>query len=139
MDGVRYEAYADVAATIGDDQLEGFFDGWPTRPSVVTFRAVLAGSHGAWVARLAEGEVVGFVTVVSDGVLSACLTLLEVRPARRGEGIGSALVAHALRDYDEMYMVDVVCDEELVPFYSRFGLRPLRAMSARRPDVLGRG
>jgi hypothetical protein len=39
--------------------------------------------------------------------------------------------------YAGLYMVDVVCDDDLVPFYARFGLGPLRAMSARRPEALG--
>jgi len=43
-----------------------------------------------------NGRVVGFVTAVSDGVVSAFLPLLEVLPEYQGRGIGSELVRRML-------------------------------------------
>ena len=67
--------------------------------------------------------VVGFVTAISDGVLSAYLPLLEVLPDFRGRGIGRELVKRMLERLEHCYMVDVVCDEGVLPFYEALGLR----------------
>ena len=65
--------------------------------------------------------MVGFITAISDGVLSAFIPLLEVLPAP-GPGIGSELVRRMLSELEDFYMVDLVCDPELEPFYRRFEL-----------------
>ncbi len=83
------------------------------------------------------GSVVGFVTAVSDGVLSAFIPLLEVLPDRRGQGIGSELVRRILAELDSFYMVDLVCDPELEPFYQRFEMMLLSGMALRRAHLLG--
>ena len=57
---------------------------------------------------------------------------LEVLPAYQGRGIGSELVRRMLARLDDLYMVDLVCDPELQPFYARLGLRPAAAMVLRR-------
>jgi predicted N-acetyltransferase YhbS len=44
------------------------------------------------------------------------MPLLEVRREWRGKGVGSELVRRILAELDGLYMVDVVCDPELVPF-----------------------
>ena len=85
------------------------------------------------------GRVVGFVSAIGDGVLAAYLSCLEVLAPWQGQGIGSELVRRVLAELEPRYMVDLVCDEDLVPFYERLGLVPYRAMirrdrsSARRP------
>jgi precorrin-8X/cobalt-precorrin-8 methylmutase len=81
--------------------------------------------------------VIGFVTAVSDGVVSAYVPLLEVLPSYRRRGIGTELIRRLLARLDGLYMVDLACDEELVPFYERLGLgRVGVAMGIRRPPAL---
>jgi ribosomal protein S18 acetylase RimI-like enzyme len=75
-----------------------------------------------------DPNVVGFVTGISDGVVTASIPLLEVLPAYRGKGIGSELMRRMLEKLRHLYGVDLVCDAELQPFYQRFGLRPYTAM-----------
>ena len=82
------------------------------------------------------GRVVGFVTAISDGVLSAFIPLLEVLPAHQGQGIGSELVRRMLSELEDFYMVDLVCDPELEPFYRRFELILLSSMGVRRRHLL---
>jgi ribosomal protein S18 acetylase RimI-like enzyme len=84
----------------------------------------------------AEDRVVGFVTAVGDGVFASYIPLLEVLPEYRGRGIGSELVSRLLRRLADRYMVDLVCDEELFPFYERFGMVPYGAMILRRREVV---
>ncbi len=119
------------------DQLEGFFVGWPTPPSPQRHLSLLRGSAHVVLARDTEsGRVVGFVTAVGDGVISAYLPLLEVLPEYQGRGIGSELVRRMLERLEGVYMVDLCCDEELVPFYERFGLGRWVGMGVRNRAAL---
>ena len=108
------------------DHLEGFFVGWPSPPSSERHLDLLRGSAHVVLAK--DGDrVIGFVTAISDGVLSAYIPLLEVVPDFQGRGIGSELVRQLLDRLGHLYMVDVICDENVVPFYGRFGLQRLDA------------
>jgi ribosomal protein S18 acetylase RimI-like enzyme len=101
--------------------LEGFFVGWPAPPSPEQHLALLRGSTHVVLA--VDGErVAGFINALSDGVLAAYIPLLEVRPDYQGAGIGSELVRRVLDAIGDLYMIDLVCDEELMPFYERFGM-----------------
>lgn len=114
-------------------QLRGFFDGWPDPPTPETHLRILRGSATVVLAVDTEtGCVVGFVTALSDGVLSAYLPLLEVLPAYRRRGIGGELVRRVLAALGGQYMVDVICDAEVLPFYRALGLRPATGASVRR-------
>jgi len=71
------------------------------------------------------------VTAIGDGVISAYVPLLEVLPAYRGQGIGTELMRRVLERFRGRYMIDLACDEELVPFYERLGMTQGRAMMLR--------
>jgi ribosomal protein S18 acetylase RimI-like enzyme len=113
----------------------GFWVGWQDPPSPETHLRLLRGSDHVVLARDdATGEVVGFVTAVSDGVLAAYIPLLEVLPAYQNRGIGSELVRRLLEQLRHLYMVDLLCDEELQPFYERLGMRRAAGMLLRHYD-----
>ena len=118
------------------EQLEGFFVDWPTPLTAERHLEVLRGSSQVVLAR--DGaRVVGFVTAISDGVLSAYVPLLEVLPEYQGQGIGTELVRRLLAALGPLYMVDLVCDKDVVPFYERLGLQHLDAgMGLRNRDAL---
>jgi hypothetical protein len=77
--------YTDSAAGVGAKDLRGFFAGWPDTPSAETCLEMLDGSDRVVLA-LGEGggAVVGFVAAISDGVLCAFVTSLQVLPAYGG-------------------------------------------------------
>ena len=117
---------------VGPRQLVGFFQDWPKGPSPETHLRLLEGSDHIVLALDEEtGNVVGFVTAITDGVLAAYVPLLEVLPAYRGRGIARELmrrVRDVLRGY---YMIDLVCDAELEPFYKTLGFTRFTAMALR--------
>lgn len=103
-------------------QLQGFFVDWPNPPMPETFLRLLRGSYRVVLA-VHDGQVIGFVQAVSDGVLTAYIPLLEVLPAWQGRGVGRALMTRMQDELRHLYAVDLGCDDNLVPFYEGLGMR----------------
>ena len=127
--------YTDSLADVTTEHLQGgFYVGWPSPPSPTTPYRILANSAAIVLARIADGTVVGFITAVSDHVSCAYIPHLEVLPAYQGQGIGSELVRQMLEKLRYLYMIDLVCDPPLQPFYERFGMQPVVGMVLRNYD-----
>jgi ribosomal protein S18 acetylase RimI-like enzyme len=128
--------YTDSLEGITADQLHGgFFDGWPNPPIPETHFKILRGSF-AFVLAVDDqtGQVVGFITAVSDGVSAAYIPHLEVLRAYRQQRIGSELVQRMLARLSDLYMIDLICDDDVQPFYARLGMRPCGGMIIRNYD-----
>jgi len=130
-------AYREDLDGITADQLRGgFFEGWPDPPTTDRHLAHLRGCDAVGLAvDEATGEVVGFVSALGDGVSMAFISLLEVLPAWRGRGIGTELMRRMLDRLGDRYAIDLVCDEDVVPFYERLGGTAGRAVMWRRRSV----
>jgi ribosomal protein S18 acetylase RimI-like enzyme len=127
--------YTESLEGIEPQDLDGFFVGWPNPPSPETHLRLLNGSdHVVLAIDERIGRVVGFITAISDGVLSAYIPHLEVLPEYQGQGIGSELMRQMLNRLRTLYMVDLLCDEEVQPFYERLGMRRALGMAARNYD-----
>lgn len=122
-------AYIDSLENITPDNLRGgFFDGWPHPPSPETHLRILQGSY-AVVLALDGDMVVGFITAISDGVSAAYIPHLEVLPAYKGKGIGTELIKRMLeKKLSHLYMIDLICDEHVQPFYERVGMKRYTGM-----------
>jgi ribosomal protein S18 acetylase RimI-like enzyme len=136
MASIRYVA---SAAEVAPEQLTGFFVGWPNPPSPHTHLRLLHASDHIVLALAEEGgsagpRVVGYITALSDGVLCAYISSLEVLPEFQGQGIGSELVRRMLDKLRDLYMIDLICDPDVQPFYARLGLRPAGGMILRNYD-----
>ena len=130
--------YVETVDGVEAQHLEGFFVGWPQPPSPERGLKLLQGSDHVVLAREPE-RVVGFVTAISDGALSAYVPLLEVLPTHQGRGIESELMRRLLARLENLYMVDLCCDADLEPFYRRVGLQTWdRGMGIRNRDALHR-
>ena len=76
-------------------------------------------------------RVVGFINALTDHVLTAYIPLLEVLPDYRRQGIGAELVRRMLEGLRDLYMVDLLCDPALQPFYRRLGMLDASGMMIR--------
>lgn len=113
-------------------QFQGFFVDWPNPPLPDTHFKLLSQSDKLILALDDEtGRIVGFITAVTDGILSAHIPLLEVLPVYQRRGIGHELVRRMLAELQEFYMIDLVCDAKLQPFYASFGMIPAMGMMIR--------
>lgn len=125
-------SYIDSAKNITEDKLEGFFEGWTNSPSPKTHLKLLKNSDKVVLAiDDKKRKVVGFVTAISDEILSAYIPFLEVLPEYRGKGIGEELMRRMLKKLNGIYMIDTICDEELQAFYEKFGMRKAIGMIIR--------
>ncbi len=115
---MNYSTDIEILDTLNVD---GFFVGWPNPPSQETFIKILKGSFKAVLAH-EDDKLIGFINCISDGVLAAYIPLLEVIPYYQGQGIGENLVKKMLSELNDFYMIDLLCDESLIPYYEKLGL-----------------
>lgn len=124
--------YVNSLADIVSTQLQGFFAGWPNPPTPEKHRELLEKSDYSILAiDETTTRVVGFITAITDHVLSAYIPLLEVLPAYQGQGIGTELMRRMLEKLSKFYMVDLLCDPDLQPYYARFGMKSTTGMLVR--------
>lgn len=76
--------------------------------------------------------MVGYVTALTDGVLTAYVSFLEVLPEFRGRGIGTELMKRLLQHLEKLYAIDLMCDPEVAPFYENLGSHSGNGMMIRR-------
>jgi len=127
--------YVFTARGISLEQLRGFFVGWQNPPSPETHLRLLNNSDEVVLAIDQETEmVVGFITAITDHVLSAYIPLLEVLAEYRGKGIGRELVGLMLERLADLYMIDLICDQQLQAFYAKQGMIEATGMMMRNHD-----
>jgi ribosomal protein S18 acetylase RimI-like enzyme len=130
--GVDVIRYTDSLDIITQDKLAGFFVGWPNPPSTETHLRILQGSYRVWLAVDDDsGNVIGFISAISDGVLAAFIPNLEVLPKYQGQGIGTELVKRMFDSLKHLYSIDLICDEDVRPFYERLQMRSATGMVLR--------
>lgn len=130
--------YRTSAAGLRWEHLDGFFVGWPVRPSAATLLGHLHRSYRCVVAvdTTSNDRVVGFATAISDGLLAASIPLVEVLPGWRERGIGTELLEILLESLSHLHQVDLACEPELIGFYERLGFTAGTAMLRRNPQAL---
>ncbi len=124
--------YLDSTEGLAPEQLQGFFVGWPNPPSPQVHLRLLQQSEVVVLAQdTATGAVVGFITAITDGVLAAYIPFLEVLPSYQHRQIGRTLVSRLLERLKSFYMIDLLCDADLQPFYASFGMHRAAGMFLR--------
>ena len=88
-----------------------------------TYERVLATHYTHYTVRDAGGRLVGYMSVLSDGVADAFLLDLAVHPEYQRSGIGTRIVQCAIRDMRQagIRCVQVTFSDHLEPFYAQCG------------------
>ncbi len=70
-----------------------------------------------------DDKLIGYIDSVSNGVTDAYIQDLMVSPDYQGKGIGTDLMNKMIEYLKEkrIYMISVVYEESLKPFYEQFG------------------
>ena len=79
-------------------------------------------------------KVVGFITAHTDKVLSAYIPFLEVLPDYQKLGLGKELTKKMLIQLKAYYMIDLLCDEDIQPFYEKLQMQRATGMLIRNYD-----
>jgi ribosomal protein S18 acetylase RimI-like enzyme len=118
---IKYQENIDKLSV--DNIEDGFFEGWPNPPSKQKHMQILKNSYKIIVAVDEDKKkIIGFINCISDGIICAYIPLLEVIPAYRGKGIGKQLAKIMIDSLRDLYMIDVVCDENVQPFYEKLSM-----------------
>lgn len=129
--------YTDSLTDITPDHLRGgFFAGWARPLTPEAHWRTLQGADGFVLAiDDSTGSVVGYITMLTDGVLSAFIPYLEVLEAYHRQGIGSELMRRMLDKLSAIPNIDLLCDAEMQPYYARFGMQPVPGMVIRKRHI----
>ena len=107
---VSARALADLRESVGWNRLESEYGS----PDMTSYFLI---------AVYENQEMVGYIDCVSNGVTDAYIQDLMVHPAYQGRGIGTELMNKMISHLKDkrIYMISVVYEENLKPFYERFG------------------
>lgn len=115
------------------DKLSCFCVGWQQPLSGENLKLILENSYRFILAVDAGNDtVVGFVNSLSDGVCFAFIPMLEVLPAYKNMGIGTAMLNRLFAELDTISCIDLTCDTDLQAYYERFGMLKSHGMVFRK-------
>jgi len=88
-----------------------------------TYETVLHRHYAHYAARSGGSQLVGYVSVLSDGIADAFLLDLMVHPEHQGAGLGIRLVRTAAADVKRagIRCLQVTFNDDLEPFYKKCG------------------
>ena len=97
-------------------------DWGPRVQDPAVFRQLLAQSQLALVV-VDDGQVVGFLRAITDGLFNGYISMVIVAASHRGRGIGSALVQAAMGSNEGMTWVLRAGRDGVSAFYEKLGFR----------------
>ena len=113
--------HVDTDASLAPDEVNAAY-AWAEWPAREPWRLDAIAARCTWLAaRDSDGALVGIARVLDDGGLHASLWDVIVRPDRRRQGIGTALVDAALRACSDRRLVALVSTPDAVPFFAAMG------------------
>ena len=105
------------------DEIEGLREAVGWERSGGTYDEILRRHYAHYTARDESGDLIAYVSVLSDGVSDAFLLDLMVHPECQNGGLGKRLVRRVIGDMKKagIQCVQVTFNEELTGFYERCG------------------
>lgn len=103
-------ALADLRESVGWNRMEDKY----RDPRMTSFCHIAVYDHT---------DLIGYIDCVSNGVTDAYIQDLMVHPTYQGKGVGTELMNRMITYLKEkrIYMISVVYEESLKPFYAQFG------------------
>ena len=127
--------YSESLESVDDADLEGFLLHWDFTPPAGTLLRMLKASSVVILARDPDSsQICGYVAALTDHVVCAYISAIEVRPEYRKRGIGMALL-NRMTERLSVYGTYLSCAPALVPFYESAGFKQVAGMSKRRLPV----
>jgi GNAT superfamily N-acetyltransferase len=115
------EVRIETAASLSPAEVNAAY-AWADWPEREPWRLEALGRSCTWLAaRDTDGALVGVARVLDDGALHATVWDVIVRPDRRREGIGTALVRAALDRCADRRLIALVSTPDAVPFFAAMG------------------
>ena len=113
-ESISPEALADLRESVGWNRMEKEYG----NPLMTSFFHI---------AVYDDDQLVGFVDSVSNGVTDAYIQDLMIHPDYQGKGLGTDLMKRMIDSLKEkhIYIISVVFEENLKPFYDRFGFNTM--------------
>ena len=109
-DTVSAKALSDLRESVGWNRMESEYN----NPLLTSYYHI---------AVYEDDKLVGYIDSVSNGVTDAYIQDLMVHPDYQGKGLGTELMNQMIAYLKEnrIYIISVVFEESLKPFYDRFG------------------
>jgi len=127
--------YSESLESVDDADLEGFLLHWDFTPPAGTLLRMLKASSVVMLARDPDSsQICGYVAALTDHVVCAYISAIEVRPEYRKRGIGMALL-NRMTERLSVYGTYLSCAHAMVPFYESAGFKQVAGMSKRRMPV----
>ena len=100
--------------------------GWDRSAGI--YEQVLQRHYASYTARSVNGKLIGYVSVLSDGIADAFLLDLMIHPEHQRSGLGKQLVRRAVTDMKQagIQCVQVTFNNHLEPFYIKCGFHIFR-------------
>ena len=113
---VKPEEIEDLREAVGWDRSAGIYE------------QVLQRHYAYYTAHSANGKLIGYVSVLSDGIADAFLLDLMIHPEHQRSGLGKQLVRRAVTDMEQagIQCVQVTFNDHLEPFYAKCGFHIFR-------------
>ena len=119
-----------ISDRIIPNELNHFFQDWKSPPSLEIKGGLLNGADLIITVR-ENGKLIGFLTAISDGVMHAFITLVEVLKTHQGKGVGTHLMKIAVSHFKGYYDIVLITDPDKGTFYKKFGFNKIYGMHIR--------